>query len=215
MRKSINIFTPEDLKSVAFDYNAPVFVSPELLINDFIETDEECNKLIANLPNYHENVIAFFFRHEGFRIYFLIINSFVVIKKYTIDNVTIINFKKFAIHSVRFDIGNNKWTEKQFYSHRRGNKPDSVTSNWGYYTAKYTHVYDKTYVSEIRVTDDSLYLVDMKFRRNGREIDLNTLGNDYPEIVSAMRGKVRSIENLTNKSKLIKSYLPIIDMILI
>lgn len=215
MRKSINVVTQENLKSVAFDYNAPVFVSPELLMDAIIETDDECDKLLANLAHYHKNVIAFFFRCEGFRVYFLVIDTFVVVKKYVLDNVTIANLKKFVIQSVRFDSGSHQWNEKQFYSYKRGNKPDSVTRNYGYFIAKYSHVYDKTYVSEIRVTDNSQYLIDMTFSRNGRKITLMELEAEYPEIVSALRGKVRSIENLTNKSKLIKSYLPIIDMILI
>ena len=215
MRKSITVVTPDDLKSVAFDYNAPVFVDPDILISDVIATDDECDKLLANLKNYHKDAIAFFFVHEGFRVYFLIIDHFVVLKKYAIDNVTILNLKKFVIQSVRFDSSSHEWEEKQFYTYNRGNKPESVVRNYGSFIAKYRYVYDKTYVSQIRVTDQSQYLIDMTFKRNGREITLVELAADYPEIASALRGKVRSIENLTNKSKLIKSYLPIIDMILI
>jgi hypothetical protein len=215
MRKPINVNTIEELKAVAFDYNAPVFVAPELLMNEIIETDEECDKLLANLSHYHKSVIAFFFRCEGFRVYFLVIDSFVVVKNYVLDNVTIANLKKFVIQSVRFDSGSHQWNEKQFYSYKRGNKPDRVERSYGSFIARYSHVYDKTYVSQIRVTDQSQYLIDMTFKRNGRQITLIELSADYPEIASALRGKVRSIENLTNKSKLIKSYLPIIDMILI
>lgn len=215
MRKPITVVTPEDLKSVAFDYNAPVFISPELLLTDVIETDNECDMLLDKLQVIHNNAIAFLFRHDGFRIYFLIIDSFVVLKRYHIEYPTAANMKKYGIHSVRFDSNMQQWAEKEFYDYKRTNKPQRITRSFGYFTAKYKHDFDKTYVSEIRVTDESLYLIDMKFRRGGREIDLNTLGKDYPEIVSALRGKVKSIENLTNKSKLIKSYLPIIDMILI
>jgi hypothetical protein len=215
MRKPITVNTIEELKSVAFDYNAPVFVGPDILISEFISTDDECDKLIEKLEHYHKSVIAFCFSHDGFRVHFLMIDNFVVLKKYGIENVTIMNLKKFVVHSIRFDTDTHDWSEKEFYSYKRGNKPISVSRNYASFIAKYSHVYDKTYVSEIRVTDNSQYLIDMTFSRNGRKITLMELGAEYPEIVSALRGKVRSVENLTNKSKLIKSYLPIIDMILI
>lgn len=215
MRKPITVNTVEELKSVAFDYNAPVFVGPDILISDFISTDTECDKLIGTLQSYHKNVLAFCFLHDGFRVHFLMIDNFVVIKKYSIDNVTIMNLKKFVVHSIRFDTDTHDWNEKEFYSYKRGNKPISVSRSYASFTAKYAHVYDKTYVSEIRVTDNSQYLIDMTFSRNGRKITLIELGSEYPEILSALRGKVRSVENLTNKSKLIKSFLPIIDMVLI
>ena len=85
MRKPITVNTIEELKSVAFDYNAPVFVGPDILISEFISTDDECDKLIEKLEHYHKSVIAFCFSHDGFRVHFLLIDNFVVLKKYGIE----------------------------------------------------------------------------------------------------------------------------------
>lgn len=93
MRKPTTVNTIEELKSVAFDYNAPVFVGPDILISEFISTDDECDKLIEKLEHYHKSVIAFCFSHDGFRVHFLMIDNFVVLKKYGIENVTIMNLK--------------------------------------------------------------------------------------------------------------------------
>lgn len=217
MRKSISVLNYEHLKSVAFDYTAPLFLDPEILISEHITTDEVCDKLLSKLVSlgHNENAVAFLFCHEGFRVYCVVLDNFVILKQYMIDNVCVINLKKYGLHSITFDSYTHAWSEKSFYNFKRGNKPDKVVRTFGYFIAKYTHVYDKTYVSEIKVTEDSLYLVDMTFRNNGRETTLSSLSSDYPEIVSALRGRIKSIDNLTNKSKLIKSYIPIIDMMLI
>lgn len=203
------------MKSVAFDHNVPVFISPDVLISGGIETDDECEALIANLQGIHKNAVAFLFRHDGFRIYFLVLDSFVVLKRYHLEHPTAANMKKYGLRSVRFDSYTHQWSEKEFYDYKRTNKPQRIVRSFGYFTATYKYDFDKTYVSEIKVTDDSLYLIDMKFRRKGTEIGFDTISKDYPEIVSGLRRRIPSIENLTNRSKVIKSYLSVIDMLLI
>lgn len=215
MRKPVTVKTINDMKSLAFDYNVPVFVDPAILISGDIKTDTECDQLIANITAYHPNAVAFYFVHEGFRIYFLTINSFVVLKKYTINEGSVCNFKLFGLLSIRFNNGDDyQWTDKEYYDYKRNNKPHKISRNSYSYQLKYKHVYDKIYVSEITVTN-YLYVVDMKFNYNGREIGLNSLANDYPELVNALRGKIKSVDNLSNRNKAIKEYISVIDMILI
>lgn len=215
MRKPVTVKTIDDMKALAFDYTVPIFIDPDILISGQIQTDAECDNLVGNVVNYHPNAVAFYFVHEGFRVYFVVINSFVVMKRYKINEGSVCNFKLFGLYSIQFNNGDDyQWTDKEYYDHKRNNKPHKISRNSYSYQLKYKHVYDKIYVSEITVTS-YLYIVDMKFNYNGREIALNSLTNDYPELVNALRSRIKSVDNLSNRNKAIKENLSVIDMILI
>jgi len=215
MRKPITVKTIDAMKAVAFDYNVPIFIDPDFLIGGHIRTDDVCDKLISDVSHYHPRALAFYFVHEGFRIYCLVIDSFVVMKKYKIDDSSVYDYKRFGVDFIRFNNGGDyQWSEKQYYDHKRNNKPHNISRSSYGYKLKYKHVYDKIYVSEITVSE-FLYLFDMKFNYNGREVGLDSLSTDYPDLVNALRGRVKSVENLSNRNKAIKEYISVIDMIFI
>jgi hypothetical protein len=215
MRKLIKVSTHETLRSLAFDYNAPIYIEPELLSSEETQTDSLCDELLIGLSKDYDDIIVFFIHHEGFRIYFALRANFVILKQYMIDKTFAVDLKKLFVYSVNFDWYTKQWSAKRFYNYKRTHKADNIKRSFGYFIATYPYVHNKTFVSEVKVSDDYLYLVDMTFCREGREITLRSLANDYPKIVSDLQKRINSIENYSNNNKAIRAYLPIIDMILI